>query len=305
MSDSDSDNASASSELGEKEYVVESVVDKRKGKKGGVEYLLKWKGYSDKDNTWEPVENLDCPELIAAFEEKIKKQPKSSTSSKSRAGSSTSTTRSSSSNIKPKPSGSSKRKRTNKRLASSDDESEPVVEILSKHSDDDEAEKRKPTKKKTKTKLIPSDDEIESSDDKSISDFDESVIHKVVSKINDGKNSDSAKSSSQTPDSDSDSITARNNNNANSFEDEHDKLPYDKVLLDKVDTSYEPDKIIGATITNGELMFLVKWKNMNKADLVSSRVAKLACPQTVIAFFEERISWQENKPVIRPEPLTL
>jgi len=66
---------SSSSEESENEFQVEAVVDKRmKGKK--VQYLLKWKGYSDADNTWENVSNLNCPELIKAFEDSLKKKKK-------------------------------------------------------------------------------------------------------------------------------------------------------------------------------------------------------------------------------------
>lgn len=60
----------------EEEYEVEKVVDKRIHK-GKVEYLLKWKGYSSDDNTWEPKDSLECPELLQEYERNraLGKQP--------------------------------------------------------------------------------------------------------------------------------------------------------------------------------------------------------------------------------------
>lgn len=48
-------------------YEVEKVVDKRMHK-GKVEYLLKWKGYSSNENTWEHEDSLDCSELLQEYE---------------------------------------------------------------------------------------------------------------------------------------------------------------------------------------------------------------------------------------------
>jgi len=49
------------------QYVVEKILAKRRIRKGKWEYLLKWAGFSDDDNTWEG-ENDIHPDLIAEFE---------------------------------------------------------------------------------------------------------------------------------------------------------------------------------------------------------------------------------------------
>jgi len=66
--ESDSD----STEQGEEVYQVEKILSKRL-KSGKLEYYIKWKGYDDpKDNTWEPEENCQCPDLIREFKQRCK-----------------------------------------------------------------------------------------------------------------------------------------------------------------------------------------------------------------------------------------
>lgn len=57
-------------------YIVEKILDKRISASGRVEYLLKWKGYSNDDNTWEPVEHMKCKKLITKFEKDVNSQSK-------------------------------------------------------------------------------------------------------------------------------------------------------------------------------------------------------------------------------------
>jgi len=53
---------------GEKEYEVEEILD-RQERRGKTRYLVKWKGYTAEENTWEELENLkNVGEKIEEFE---------------------------------------------------------------------------------------------------------------------------------------------------------------------------------------------------------------------------------------------
>ncbi|XP_066498822.1 chromobox protein homolog 1a isoform X2 [Hoplias malabaricus] len=151
----------------EEEYVVEKVLDRRVVK-GRVEYLLKWKGFTDEDNTWEPEDNLDCPDLISEFLNSQKKA------------------------------GDGDKKDGKRKAGGSDNET----------GSEDRSKKRK---------------------------------------------------------------------------DEEKPRGFARGL--------DPERIIGATDSSGELMFLMKWKNSDEADLVPAKEANVKCPQVVISFYEERLTW--------------
>eukprot|EP01112_Ceratiomyxa_fruticulosa_P023317 TRINITY_DN8856_c0_g2_i2.p1 TRINITY_DN8856_c0_g2~~TRINITY_DN8856_c0_g2_i2.p1 ORF type:complete len:207 (-),score=45.19 TRINITY_DN8856_c0_g2_i2:60-680(-) len=58
----------------EEEYTVEKILDSKITSEG-KKYLVKWEGYSEKDNSWEPRENLsNCPALLKKFEASHKKK---------------------------------------------------------------------------------------------------------------------------------------------------------------------------------------------------------------------------------------
>ncbi|KAK3909250.1 Chromobox protein-like protein 3 [Frankliniella fusca] len=192
---SENDVRASESEPEEEEFSVEEVLDRRE-KNGKVEYYLKWKGYSHADNTWEPEENLDCPDLIQAFETKRRSKKEED-------------------------------KKANRKSRGKDEEKKKPVE------DEDI-----PLAKKKKVDKPEKDDKKKEDDRK-----------KKKSSIND------------------------------------DLKPQGFAR------GLEPEKIIGATDSSGQLMFLMKWKGTDEADLVPATQANTTCPQIVIKFYEERLTW--------------
>src|SRR5229473_2625452 len=53
---------------GEEEYEVEKVINHRHaGRARTLQYLIKWKGYPEADNTWEPADQVHAPQIIKAY----------------------------------------------------------------------------------------------------------------------------------------------------------------------------------------------------------------------------------------------
>ena len=58
---------------GQEEYKVEQILDSR-FYRNGLQYLVKWKGYDDTENSWEPEANLDNAQ--EAIDDYYKAHPK-------------------------------------------------------------------------------------------------------------------------------------------------------------------------------------------------------------------------------------
>ncbi|KAJ7516404.1 hypothetical protein O6H91_22G057300 [Diphasiastrum complanatum] len=72
----DDDDDETSTPLGEGYYEVESIRKKRVHK-GQVQYYVKWWGWSEKYNTWEPYEHVkDCVDILEEFERRSGRRSK-------------------------------------------------------------------------------------------------------------------------------------------------------------------------------------------------------------------------------------
>lgn len=56
---------------GQEEHIIDRILD-TDFKRGKRRYLVKWKGYDDSENTWEPAKSLEDTEALEIFEQKLR-----------------------------------------------------------------------------------------------------------------------------------------------------------------------------------------------------------------------------------------
>lgn len=159
-----------------------------------MEYFLKWKGFTDADNTWEPEDNLDCPELIEDFNIKYAHMTES--------------TEAEHCEFMPK-----------------EEMAEQETEIACLQSQQQQQQQPPP----------PPQPQTDSS------------VLQLNTELSDIKS--------------------------------------------PLSSYQEPECIIGSTDRRGELMFLVKWKNSEDVALLPARDVSIRCPQVVISFYEQKLTW--------------
>merc|ERR1712223_45284 len=60
----------------------------------------------------------------------------------------------------------------------------------------------------------------------------------------------------------------------------------------------QAESILGVMKSSDEgVMFLIKWKDSNEADLVSSKEANINCPELVIKYYEENLYLKDSEGV--------
>lgn len=84
--------AEPSTKLDDGFYEIEAI-RRRRVRKGQLQYLIKWRGWPENANTWEPLENLQaCSDVIDAFEDRLRsKRNRSSRKRKRKSGGSAQT----------------------------------------------------------------------------------------------------------------------------------------------------------------------------------------------------------------------
>ena len=286
-SSASADNSDVS--LGNSDVLEVEKIMAKKFCDGKPLYLLRWKGYDSSEDTWEPPENLGCPELLDEFELTLK-----------RAGAGDITQDANESVVECDQASNAKKgpvKTPNKQpkkprkhkyqelqhdsVSLNDDDPFPTqVPVSSKQSNDSVLEGT------ASCVSVVTIDKNSTSQDKSGSDASKNASSEVV------------KSEPKIfLDSDESALERDIASGVAEASSSVATVPATGNGLRGFQRGCEPEKILGATEAGGSLKFLMKWKNCSKVDLVTAEEAGEKCPKLVIDFYVKHLTWSSRPEV--------
>lgn len=286
------ENESSDESADEKEWPVEKIVDKRVVK-GKVEYKVKWEGWDPSWNSWEPMEHLNCTDIIDEFEEKLKKKQTASAKTDSSKRKMKFTVKCGGiAKVDPVKS----KKSTDEEPAKADKPKESSVKTSSDVTPLTENRKRSKSAE-PKRKEEPSTSGVVAKKEKPSSENNESAAKRK-------KSEDTVAEKTPVTESKRKSAEAsvkrkKSEDQARKGEKKSDKKKTEaKPETDELqgfDRGLEVEKIVGANDDNQELQFCIKWVDHPETEFVPARIANVKCPQAVIDFYEERLTWHSPK----------
>jgi len=230
----------------EDQFEIDQIVDKRvDDSTGKVEYLVRWRGYGDSENTWESkqslIQDMDCLSAIEKFESDYKTHSKTPAVEGREGGG----------DVGPQSD------------AKHDVVFTAMTDISAKSNAKDNGSGKRGVKKSGNPTTAANDSQKKGANHKS--------GHKRL------RNGATDESTTQL----AEPLPPKTTNGT-------------KSGLKGFDRKLEADYICGATTRcgDGELMFLIKWKGVNSADLVPAREANVKIPQIVIKFYETNLCFK-------------
>jgi hypothetical protein len=306
--------------MNEPVFIVEKILDKRKIK-DKIEYLLKWKNYSNEHNSWEPLDNLDCPDLIKKFEET---RPTDTDSNNANSGfynnpshyrinndlenSNVSSVLIAERILAEQPNENNKKERMyliewkNSNIPSLvskkwfKNQYPHLVKEYKKTKEEEYMDIENENMETANNKLIPikilgaKPDEKNNNEIYFLIRWTNSIPSLVSSQWFRNKYPQIVIKFYETKlrfiDKD-ENVKDKKDNDLHSLEEDNESENYNGLI---------PEKVLGAKPVdnnNDKLQFLVKWKNTNQCSMIASRFAYSRFPQIVIDFYENNIEWYE------------
>ncbi|XP_062549964.1 heterochromatin protein 1-like [Armigeres subalbatus] len=280
------------------QYVVEKVVDKRI-RRGVVQYLIKWTGCDDSQNTWEPEGNLKCDALLKQFLEekadaKLKKRGRASKALPSDNDA-----------VDAKEEGPKKRDRSSKSLPSEGEQA---------NAKGDGSRKRGRS-----SKSLPLDDGPKETKDANAN---EGPAEKVTIDVEKSSATIASEKMSKQPDDSPKEQLKESLNNQEEVKVEKQKdvkkrQPKRPKLnqqhsepapgpsrvseeLNGFERRYTVDSLVGITEEGGKLCFLVKFQENPEMEMIPSAEVRKFVPEMMIEFYENRIIWNQKSGAKRP-----